>query len=188
MGEHKHLHGAGKSSYSFVDKERLLNAIGLGRGETFLDLGCGRGEYSLLAAGQAGPDGGVFSFDLWTEGIEALRQAAEKGNISWLHAEVQDIAGNYPLAGNSIDACLLSTVVHDVGREHPGMFEEIRRVLRPEGRVAVIEYSKVEDTPGPPLSVRMEENELVGLMESNGFAHVSTHPLAGFLYLALFSR
>jgi len=188
MEEHKHLHGAGKSSFSFVDRARLLEAIGLKKGETFLDLGCGRGEYSLLAAKQVGPEGKVFSFDLWTEGVEALRGVAKKENIPWLHARMQDISGNYPLDESFVDACLLSTVVHDVGRDHPEMFEEIGRVLNPNGRVAVIEFSKVADTPGPPQGVRMDEGELVSHMEENGFTHVSTHELADFMYLAMFRR
>ena len=51
----KRNHGAGRSSFGLVDQNRLFSKLGLSRGITFLDFGCGRGDYAMVAAEIIGP-------------------------------------------------------------------------------------------------------------------------------------
>ena len=70
--------GAGKSSYDLIDPGTLWAALNLPQGITFLDLGCGQGNYSLAAANLIGPTGVVYAVDLWEEGIAALKERAAR--------------------------------------------------------------------------------------------------------------
>ena len=70
--------GAGKSSYDLIDPGALWAGLDLPRGITFLDLGCGQGNYSLAAASRIGPTGVVYAVDLWEEGIAALSERAAR--------------------------------------------------------------------------------------------------------------
>ena len=72
--------GAGKSSYDLIDPGTLWAELNLPPGITFLDLGCGQGNYTLAAADRIGPAGLVYAVDLWEEGIAALKaRAAREG-------------------------------------------------------------------------------------------------------------
>ena len=70
--------GAGKSSFGLIDTAKFFQALELKKGVTFLDVACGRGNYSMAAAEIIGPNGRVFALDLWEEGILSLRNEAAK--------------------------------------------------------------------------------------------------------------
>ena len=72
---HKEPHGAGKSSYEFVDSEKLFSRLNLQEGAVFLDLGCGKGNYTIPASEYVGDSGLIYAVDLWKEGIEQLEKA-----------------------------------------------------------------------------------------------------------------
>ena len=75
--------GAGKSSYDLIDPGALWAALNLPQGITFLDLGCGQGNYSLAASSLIGPTGAVYAVDLWEEGLAALKaRAAREGRTN----------------------------------------------------------------------------------------------------------
>jgi ubiquinone/menaquinone biosynthesis C-methylase UbiE len=57
-------HGAGKSSYDLVDHEKVLHTMRLRKGSTFLDMGCGPGDYAIAVAEVVGEEGVVFAADL----------------------------------------------------------------------------------------------------------------------------
>ena len=105
------LPGAGKSSYDLIDPGALWAALNLPQGITFLDLGCGQGNYSLAAAELIGPTGVVYAVDLWEEGLAALTErAAREGraNLKPLAAS----AGQVPLESRSVDVGLMATMLH----------------------------------------------------------------------------
>ena len=73
--------GAGKSSFDLIDSDKFFNELDLRKGILFLDVASGKGAYSLAVSDIIGPQGSVFAVDLWAEGIEMLKAAAqEKGN------------------------------------------------------------------------------------------------------------
>src|SRR5665647_2204748 len=97
--------GAGKSSYDLIDPGTLWAALNLAQGITFLDLGCGQGNYSLAAADRIGPTGLVYSVDLWEEGLAALKERAVRegrANLKPLAAG----AGLVPMESGSVDVGL----------------------------------------------------------------------------------
>ena len=72
------LPGVGKSSYDLIDPGALWAELNLPQGITFLDLGCGQGNYSLAVANLIGPTGVVYAVDLWEEGIASLQERAAR--------------------------------------------------------------------------------------------------------------
>ncbi|HZK14524.1 MAG TPA: class I SAM-dependent methyltransferase, partial [Desulfobaccales bacterium] len=102
--------GAGKSSYDLIDPDIMWATLNLPQGITFLDLGCGQGNYSLAAASHIGPTGVVYAVDLWEEGLAALKErAAREGraNLKPLAAP----AGQIPMESRSVDMGLMATVL-----------------------------------------------------------------------------
>jgi ubiquinone/menaquinone biosynthesis C-methylase UbiE len=178
-------HGAGKSSFEFVDLEQVLQVMSLTPSTVFLDLGCGKGNYTIPVAEFIGPQGRVYGVDAWQEGLEELKErAAARGlnNTGTIHANLNE---HIPLPDAAVDVCFMATVLHDLLREDSGemLMKEIVRVLRPGGKLYVLEFKKVEAGPGPPLSVRLSSEETEKIVTPFGFVKDRVIDLCPYHYL-----
>jgi arsenite methyltransferase len=114
----------------------VANPWELGRlsaGERVLDLGCGAGTDSLVAAQMVGPDGSVVGIDMTPEMLaKAQRAAAEMGaaNVEFIEGEIELL----PFADESVDVVISNGVI-DLLPDKDTVFAEIYRVLRPGGRI-----------------------------------------------------
>ena len=113
--EAKKPKGAGRSSFDLLNSNLLLQELHLKKGDTFLDLGCGRGAYSIAAAERVGGEGLVYAVDLWEEGLETLKREASSKDLKQIKTFVADITTTrLPLEGGSVDLCFMATVLHDL--------------------------------------------------------------------------
>ena len=180
--------GAGKSSFDLIDAGKFLSILTPGPGDTVLDAACGAGRYTLFLAGRRIPDLRIVAVDLWQEGIRRLRETLSSEGIGSVTARVADISRSIPVEAAQIDLCLMATVVHDLieaGTDR-GAFVELCRVLRPGGRLAVVEFKKIEGPPGPPLAIRLSEADLAGRLAPYGFEPETVAEVGPVLYLSMF--
>jgi ubiquinone/menaquinone biosynthesis C-methylase UbiE len=189
QNESPKLPGVGKSSYDLIDPGTLWAELNLPQGITFLDLGCGRGNYSLAVANLIGPAGVVYAVDLWDEGIASLKErAAREGRVN-LQPLVAP-AGRVPMESRSVDVGFMATVLHDLveaGTE-AGALAELARVLKPGGLLAIVEFDKVDGPPGPPWHIRLNPEEVEALVAPYGFARQRTVKLGPYNYLITFVK
>ena len=177
--------GAGKSSYELIEPTLVFDRLALDKHAVFLDIACGFGRYALTAAEIMGNDGIVYAIDLWPQGIAALQQEAVKKNIGNIWVSVGDVSQRLPLRDNSIDVCLMATVLHDLvetGKEKPAL-KEIARVLRPVGELFVIEFKKIEGPPGPPIGIRLSGEQVEDIVTPFGFQAIGSSSVGDFNYL-----
>jgi arsenite methyltransferase len=112
------------------------NPLALGEltaGDVVLDLGCGAGMDSILAASRVGPTGRVIGVDLTGPMVAKARANASAvgcGNVEFHRAE----ANRLPVAGESVDV-VISNGVFNLCSDKPGVLAEIYRVLCPGGRL-----------------------------------------------------
>lgn len=112
-----------------------LRVAGIEPGETILDLGCGAGIDSILAARRTGPSGRVVALDFLPEMLErTARAAAEAGleNVEVLEAEMDAI----PLPDASVDHVISNGVVNLAPRKRR-VLAECARVLVPGGKLSL---------------------------------------------------
>ncbi len=123
----------------FHDPEKILKPF-IFPGMTVLDVGCGMGFFSLVAARLAGVEGRVIAMDLQPKMIEVLnRRAARAGVSDRIEARVtpKGSLGGKGLAG-SIDLALAFNVVHEVS-DRESLMAEIHEMLVPKGRLLLAE-------------------------------------------------
>lgn len=116
-------------------------------GETVLDLGCGGGIDSIIAARATGPSGRVIALDFLPEMLErTAKAAAEAGldNIEPLEGEMEAI----PLPDRSVDH-IVSNGVINLSPRKARVLAECARVLKPGGRLCVSDIA-VEEGSLPP--------------------------------------
>jgi len=115
-------------------------------GEIVLDVGCGAGLDSLLAARAVGPSGRVIGLDLLEEMCERgrahAREAGVDGWTEFVQGEMEDI----PLPDASVDVVISNGVINLSPRKSR-VLAEIRRVLRPGGRLAVADLTVNDELP-----------------------------------------
>ncbi len=183
---------AGKSTFDLVDAERLFENLSLGPETNLLDVGSGVGNYTLAAAGRMGTEGNgrIYAVDLWKEGIAALEAEATLRGVTRIVPMVADVGSTIPVDDESIDVCLIATVLHDLVLDgtHEGALREMRRVLRGDGILAVVEFEKVEGPPGPPIDIRLNPAELEQIVKKFGFDFTELIDVGPYHYLSLFAK
>ena len=169
--------GAGKSSYDLLDPALVINELPLQKNTTFLDVACGLGKYSLRIAEIIGQGAIIYAIDLWPGGIAALMQEVAERNIKNIWASIGDVSEHLPLRDNSIDICLVATVLHDLIQDQTdtAALKEISRVIKPSGELAIIEFKKIEGPPGPPLGVRISAEEVEKIVKSGVYGVADGH-------------
>jgi arsenite methyltransferase len=104
-------------------------------GETVLDLGCGAGTDLLIAAQMAGPNGRAIGIDITPSMVERARRSAAEMELD--NVEVHEgLIERLPLPDQSVDVVISNGVI-DLVPDKDAVFGEIKRVLKPGGRLQV---------------------------------------------------
>ena len=187
---HSKLPGAGKSSFDLVDHELVFQELQVTNGKIFLDLGCGSGDYVIAAAEIINPDGIVYGIDGWSDGIETLKQRALDKGFTNITALIADITSHVPLPDNSVDICLMATVLHDFARDggEKQALREIARVLKHNGILGIVEFKKIDGPPGPPMHIRLSPEEVTDMMGPFGFQQIKNLDVGPFTYVIVASK
>lgn len=112
------------------------NPLGMGAlpgGATVVDVGCGAGFDSLLAARQIGPDGWLIGVDMTPAMLDKARAGAEAlglGNTDFRRG----VAEQLPVESGTVDAVISNGVIN-LCPDKMAVLGEIARVLKPGGRV-----------------------------------------------------
>ena len=180
----------GKSSFDLIDQEALFSELDLAAPITVLDVGCRAGNYALALAGRIDAGGRVIGMGPSQRGVETLLHRASHRQLAQVEALVADVGHGIPLPAASVDLCLMATVYHELVEENLGeaALRAVSRVLRPEGRLAVLEFKRMDGPPGPPRRVRICPNELRGRLAPFGFQELKTVSLGAFVYMSMFYK
>ena len=148
----------GKFSEGLLNDEAILSNLHICDGETILDAGCGNGYMAKKFSELVGKTGKIYALDTDRGSIDNLKKEVEKTNIE---AFVGDISKPTELEASSIDLVYLSTVFH-IFTQHQveGFVTEIKRILKPNARLAIVNINKEETPFGPPLEIRSSPEEL----------------------------
>ena len=142
------------SSYygKFRARDRLLEGLRLAGDETILDVGCGHGLL-LIGAAKRLPRGRAIGIDLWSQvdqGNNSREATLKNAALEGVADRIEVHTGNMcemPFADSSFDVAVANLAIHNVpsreGRRQA--IEEIVRVLKPGGRVALMDFKCVGD-------------------------------------------
>lgn len=118
---------------------------GMGDNEVVVDVGCGAGLDSLIAARQVGPTGRVVSVDMTAEMRDKARAAA--AGMGLQHVDVREgFAEELPVGDGEADVVISNGVVN-LCPDKPAVMREIFRVLKPGGRIQIGDILVHQEVP-----------------------------------------
>jgi SAM-dependent methyltransferase len=121
-------------------REDLLDLTGVAAGRHVLDIGCGTGTQAIASWRRVQPGGSVIGIDISEKMLAAARRKARRAGLA-IDFRCAD-AAQLPFEDNRFDVVTITTVMHMVPEVRRRLcLREASRVLRPGGRLLVIDYA-----------------------------------------------
>lgn len=158
----------------FQPVEPLLSWLDPKPGGRYADIGCGPGYFTLPVAERVRPDGRVYALDISPEMLTMCRWRARERGLDDVVVTLQNDEYRLPLDDASVDGAWLANVFHELEAPRE-LLQEIRRILRPQGRLIVIDWKPLEMEMGPPLEHRVPREAVQEALEAAGFEGLTTH-------------
>ena len=173
----------GDKRFGEADPGPMLGNFGVTAGSTVVDYGCGPGLFALAAARLVGPRGTVYAVDLEPRMVELARRRAAQAGLANVRAVSSDgVRAALPDGVADFILCVQIMHYHAKRTDRVAVARDLRRLLRSEGRVIIMQWSPERGDTG--ISYRA----LAGIMRDAGLITDGAHAVSDELYRTLARR
>jgi ubiquinone/menaquinone biosynthesis C-methylase UbiE len=168
---------------AYQKPHEVMEALAVKEGEIIADIGSGSGYFTLRLAKHVGPSGRVYAVDVSPDMIRHLNTRIRDGgltNVTTVLAPPDD-----PLLPQPVDRFLIVDVWHHID-DQPGYLTKMKKLLKPGGRVIMIDFHKRELPVGPAVGMKIAREDLLKQMTSNGFRLAAEHTFLPYQYFMVF--
>jgi len=165
--------------------DQIMDKLLIAEGSVVADLGAGGGWFTMRLASRVGPNGIVYAEDVQSQMIEAITRRITRAQLR----NVRTVLGTQtdPRLPQPIDAALFVDTYHEL--EQPVLLlRKVAEVLKPGGRIGIIEFKKDGWGPGPPMDERMDPEPIVRDAEAAGLRLLSRESFLRYQYMLVFMR
>lgn len=162
----------------------LIAALALRPGQSVADLGAGTGYFSRYLAAAVGPDGAVLAVEVEPTLVAHLRQRAEREQLATVVPILASI-DNPRLPAGGVDLIFIADTYHHLDHRQRYL-PQLRRALRPGGRVAVVDWKPGELPEGPPPDHKLPAEQAIEEMRAAGFELADSLDVLPYQYVLVF--
>lgn len=158
----------------------ILQELGISEEDTVADIGCGIGYFTLPMSEMIKAENIVYALDTSEDMLIELdyrAQLANFENIKIINTDEYD----FKLNDKMVSFSLLVNVLHEID-DKVRFINEIKRILKPNGKISIIEWDKRPTEMGPALEHRLDKYDVKLLFESMGFTIVKETSFADCFY------
>jgi ubiquinone/menaquinone biosynthesis C-methylase UbiE len=168
------------------DPDRMLSSLNIKKGAVVADIGAGVGYHTWRLAKIVGPAGKIIAEDIQPEMLMMLKKNIEERKLSNVEI-VLGTATDPKLPDNAVDLVLMVDVYHEFS--DPGsMMTAIRRALKSQGRVVLVEFRKEDPSvPIQPLH-KMSIQQVRSELEPMGFKFEKAMDFLPWQHIITFTR
>jgi ubiquinone/menaquinone biosynthesis C-methylase UbiE len=178
------LEGPDRELYQKPDQ--VMDVVGVADGSIVAEVGAGGGWFTVRLARRVGPQGLVYAEDIQEQMIDLIERRMQReslGNVRTVLGKLDDPR----LPDEALDAVLIVESYYEF--EKPiDMLRHVKDSLKPNGRVAIVDYRKDGEGPGPPLEDRVDESVVIAKAEAAGLRLVSRETFLPYQYMLVFGR
>ena len=188
---HQHtFSGAESWAHYFDDPARdawqkpheVIRALELSPGSKVADIGAGTGYFSVRIAHMLG-SGRVYAVDIEPDMVHYVRERAKREKLANVRAVLATPTD--PRLPEKVDRVLIVDTYHHIG-ERAKYFGTLRKYLRPNAQVAIIDFTR--DAPmGPPVESRLPADTVRAEMERAGYRLLRTPDFLPNQYFLVFT-
>ena len=176
MMENPNGHRAhGFSSAHFLDSDEILSELNLKGDEIFMDAGCGDGHIAIKVLEDYLTTGHVYAVDIYDGSIEDMESYKNENDVENLTNILADITeGIDGVDDDSIDVVLMVNVFHGfkASRKLDEAITEFKRIVSPDGKIAIMDYKPWDVPKGPPTQFRSSPEELEEMFNKHGLKKI----------------
>jgi ubiquinone/menaquinone biosynthesis C-methylase UbiE len=169
---------------AYQKPHEVMQALALKPGETVADIGSGSGYFTLRFAAHVGDAGRVYAVDVDPAMVRHLnRRVRDAGlaNVQTVLAEPDD-----PLLRDaSVDRFVVVDTWHHI-EDQPKYLALMKKMLKPGGQLAMIDFQKRELPVGPRLEMKIAREDLIRQLEQNGYRLAREHTFLPYQYFLVF--
>jgi ubiquinone/menaquinone biosynthesis C-methylase UbiE len=163
---HHKDHLDSESRLRMLNPDLLVALLPLTPGDTWADVGCGTGTFTIPLA-RALRAGYVVAMDVQPEMVAHTQERVSAEHLANVEVKLSD-EQHFPLDDQSVDGIFASFVLHEVASQ-AGLLAECRRVLKAGGHLVVVEFLKGVGGDGPPEHLRISPEHAAVLLREAGF-------------------
>lgn len=165
--------------------ESILRAIGVKRGMTFMDIGCGDGFFAIPAAKAVSEKGKVYGLDIYDEAIRMLEERVKGEGLRNIVSRV-GAAEETVFCQHCADIVFFANVLHDFD-DASKVLVNAREMVKSTGKVVDLDWKKESMRIGPPIQMRFSIGHAANLIKSAGFLVESIKESGPYHYLIIAS-
>jgi ubiquinone/menaquinone biosynthesis C-methylase UbiE len=147
----------------------IWEKMALVKPECLVDVGCGIG-FSAIPMAKKMPGGKVYACDISLEMLSALGEEIKNSGVDNIRPILMEEV-KIPVEGGCADGVLMQNLHHEL-KSPVESLKECGRILRPGGKIAVIDWKKVTAESGPPLEIRVSPKKIGSDLREAGFIQI----------------
>jgi len=163
-------------------REKLVQLARISLGESVLDVGCGTGTLAIAAKRRVGTAGSVYGVDASPEMLWRAEKKARKAGVEVLFRT--GLAESLPFPDARFDLVMSTVMLHHLPlKARQQCAKEIRRVLKPSGRVLAVDFEEFSDQKRSLLSHfrrphgHVNARDLIALLSEAGLTVIESGPV-----------
>jgi len=156
-------------SKRFMNPDRILRDIEVKKGDVVADLGCGSGFFVIPASTIVDSGGKIYAVDILSSELEKTKGNAKTyglWNIEYIQADLE-VTKSTGIPSASVDIVMISNTLSQTQRDDK-VIEEANRILKPKGKLVIIDWDRVKTSFGPRLEDRPEKEDIIGIAREIG--------------------
>lgn len=168
-----------------IAPQRILDSMEIKPDDIVLDIGAGIGYFTFPALEYIGKEGKIIAVDISETMIAEMekRKPKDESRIKIMACSKEKIH----LPDHSVDKILLAFVLHEVPNIS-AYLKELKRLLKKNGEICIIEWEKISPPPGPPLLERINYEDILSLLPNSGFILMKLEKINNFHYLCILKK
>lgn len=180
---------SGSGVAGFLQPERVIRHLNIRPGMVVADFGCGSGHFTIPAARAVGGDGKVFAIDVQKQAIDFIKSLANLEHLLQVEpiwADLEAPRGSR-LPEAMVDFVIISNILFQAEKKRE-LLAEAKRILRPGGELAMIEWDETPFPAGPSPALRIPKSTARTIAEGVGFTMEKEFDAGSHHYGLLFKK